>query len=147
MPAQRARSASTRWISISRKAGTGPSEEGLDAGDRQVGLHRGRQRCLGHASQPRVFKLRGCIDGARPLRIVGDLRGYLRQYDVAPRKVEGGGRADRTGPVDNPWTIRRHHTVVGVEVAVTKAVARPQALDQDKDARGNALGNSAAGEL
>jgi hypothetical protein len=29
---------------------------------------------------------------------------------------------------------------------VTQAVARPQALDQGKDARGNVPGNSAAGE-
>jgi hypothetical protein len=114
MPAQRARSASAlraqaRFEELDQhvpQGGRRPSEEGLDAGDRQVGLHRGRQRGLGRPGQPCVFGLRGCIDGARPLRIVCDLHGDLRQRDVAPRKVEGGGRAGRNAPVDNSRTRR-----------------------------------------
>lgn len=88
-----------RWISRSRRAD--------HAGDRQVGLHRRRQRRLGHAGQPRVLGLRGCVVGTRPLRIVDEFRGDLDQDDVAARKVEGGRlrvhkavaiRAKRTWP-------------------------------------------------
>jgi hypothetical protein len=77
-----------RWISRSRRAPP-PPEEVDHAGDRQVGLHHRRQRCGGHAGQPRVLRLRGCIVGARPLRIVDELRGDLDQDDVAARKVAG----------------------------------------------------------
>jgi len=73
-----------------------PPEEDAEADDRQIGLHRRRQHRRGHAGQPRVLGLRRRIDGAAPLRIVGDFRGELGQKNVAARKVEGGRRADRT---------------------------------------------------
>ena len=136
-----------RWISRSLRAAPPPTREELDAGDRHVALHRRRQCRLGHAGQPRVLGLRGRIDGARPLRIVGDFRGELGQDDVAARKVEGGGRADRTGPVDESRTIGRHDHVAGVEVGMAQPVLRPQALDQGEDARRDVLRNTTAGEL
>src|SRR5713226_8493631 len=55
-------------------------------------------------------------------------------------------RADRTGPVDESRTIRRHDHVAGVEVGMAQPVPRPQALDQGEDARGDVLRNSGAGE-
>jgi hypothetical protein len=105
-----------RWISCFRRAGIGysPRTEDPDAGDRQIGLHRLRQRRLRHTGQPRVFGLRGRIDGARPPWIVDDFRSVLGQDDVAERKVEGGRCSDRTAPVDQSWTIRRHDYVAGV---------------------------------
>jgi hypothetical protein len=95
---------------------------------------------------PGVLGLRGRIVGARPLRIVDEFRGELGQDDVAGRKVEGGGRADRTDPVDESRTIRRHDHVAGVEVAMAQPVPWPQALDQGEDAGGDVFRNSAAGE-
>ena len=97
------RAASTRWISRSRRAGLhGAAEEDEDADDRQVGFHRRRQRRRGHAGQPRVLGLHGRIDGARPLRIVDDFRGELGQRTMwQTRQIEGGGRADRSAPVDD----------------------------------------------
>ena len=51
------------------------------------------------------------------------------QEVVPDPKVEGGGRADRTGPVDDFRAIRRHDHVAGVEVGM---------------ARGDVLRNNAA---
>ena len=62
----------------------------------------------------------------------------------AVRKIESGGPADRTGPVDQSRTLRRHDHVVGVKVAVAKLVARRQALDQGEDAGGDVRRNLAA---
>ena len=72
-------------------------------------------------------------------RIVDDFRGELGKDDVAERKVEGGGRADRTAPVDESRTIRRHDHVAGVKVGMAQPVPRRQALDQGEDARGDVL--------
>ena len=52
-------------------------QEVADDRDRQPGFHRLPQRRYRHAGQPRVFGLRGRIDGNRPLRIVGDVEGEL----------------------------------------------------------------------
>ena len=89
---------------------------------------------------------RACSDcaAALPLRIVDELRGDLDQDDVAACKVEGGGRADRTGPIDESRTIRRHDHVAGVEVGMAQPVLGPHALDQGEDARGHVLRNTAA---
>jgi hypothetical protein len=136
-----------RWISRSRRGGRhGPAEDEADASDRQIGFHRGRQRRLGHAGQPRVFGLRGRVHGDRPLRIVGHFRGELGQPDVAARKIEGGGRADRGAPVDESRTIHGHDDVAGVGVGMAQPVAWPQPLDQVEDAGGDMFWNSGAGD-
>ena len=123
-----------------------PPEEDEDADDGQVGLHRRRQCCGGQAGQPRVFGLHGRIDRARPLRIVDEFRGELGEHDVAEPKVESGARADRSGPVDDSWTIRRHDHIAGVKVGMAQPVPRRQALDQGEDASGDVLRKRAAGE-
>jgi hypothetical protein len=61
------------------------------ASDGQVGLHRRRQRRLGHAGQPRVLGLHGRTVSARPPRIIDEFRDELGKDNVADRKVEGGG--------------------------------------------------------
>ena len=66
----------------------------------------------------------------------------LDKGDVAARKVEGGGRADRSDPVDDFRTIRRHDHVAGVKVGMAQPVPRWQALDQGEDAGGDVLRNA-----
>ena len=112
-------------------------EENEAANDRQAGLHRRRQRRRGHAGQPRILGLQGRIDAAWPLRIVGVFGGDFGQEKVADREVEGAMRADRTDPVDEFRTIRRHDHVAGVKIAVTQPAARRQAVDQGEDAIGD----------
>jgi hypothetical protein len=79
-------------------------EEGVDADDRQVRLHRRRQRCRGHAGQPRVLGLHGRTVGSWPLRIVDEFRKELGRDNVTDPQVEGRGRADRSEPVDESRT-------------------------------------------
>ena len=62
-----------------------PPEEDAEADDRQIGLQHRR----GHAGQPRVLGLRRRIDGAAPLRIVGDFRGELGQKNVVSTQGRG----------------------------------------------------------
>jgi hypothetical protein len=79
-------------------------EEGVDADDRQVRFHRRRQRCRGHAGQPRVLGLHGRTVGSWPLRIVDEFRKELGRDNVTDPQVEGRGRADRSEPVDESRT-------------------------------------------
>jgi hypothetical protein len=118
--------------------GSGPyaPEENEAANDRQAGLYRRRQRRKGHAGQPRILGLQSRIDGAWPLWIVGVFGGDFGQEKVADRGVEGAMRADRTDPVDEFRTIRRHDHVAGVKIAVTQPAARRQAVDQGEVCRG-----------
>jgi hypothetical protein len=121
-----------------------PLGEGEGAEDGQVGLHRHGQRRGRHTGQPRIFGLHGRIERARPLRIDA-FRDELGKGEVAAPKVVGDGRADRTDPVDDSRTIRRHDHVVGVKVGMAQAVPRRQALDQGEDASGDVLRNAAGG--
>jgi hypothetical protein len=73
-------------------------------------------------------------------------RGELGQPDVAARKIEGGGRADRGAPVDESRTIHGHDDVAGVGVGMAQPVAWPQPLDQVEDAGGDMYWNSGAGD-
>ena len=117
--------APSRWISHSRRA-------------RMVAARRGRRRggLAGRApsppssprgtQRPAACNRTACrIERARPLRI-GAFRGVneLGKGDVAATKVEGGSRADRSGPVDDLPTIRRHDHVAGVKVGMAQPVLR-----------------------
>jgi len=53
-------------------------EDDQDADDGQVRTRSPPSAPRGQAGQPRVLGLRGRIDRARPLRIVGDFRGETR---------------------------------------------------------------------
>ena len=48
----------------------------------------------------------------------------IEKGDVTTREVVGGGRTDRSDPVDNPRTVRRHDHVVGVKVGMASPSAR-----------------------
>lgn len=93
-------------------------QEVADDRDRQPGLHRLPQRPYRLAGQPRVFGLRGRVDGKRPLRFVSDVERKLGQADVSESMIEGRRRADQKGPVDQPRTVRRHDHVLGADVAM-----------------------------
>lgn len=58
----------------------GPCEQEEDADERQIGLHRRRQRRRGYPGQPRILRLQSRIDRG-PLRIVGVFRVKLGNQD------------------------------------------------------------------
>lgn len=69
-------------------------------------------------------------DGARSFGIVNEFRCDLGEEDVAASKVEPRGRTDRSGPVDDSRTLRRHDHIAGVKVSMAQPVPRRQAIDQ-----------------
>ena len=66
----------------------------------------------------------------RPPRIVDGFPDEFGKDNVADPKVDGGGRTDRSEPVDESRTIRRHDRVLGENVEMAQPIPRRQALDQ-----------------
>ena len=139
--------ASMRWISRSRRAGTtSPRTTKV----RTMGKYGSIAAVSAARDMPASRAYSDCAAAlvARGRSGLSAISGAsLGQDDMEEPKVEGGGRAHREGPVDEPWAFRRHDHVAGVKVAMAQPVAGRQAIDQGEDARGDVLRKLAVVEL